>query len=442
MFNNSFLTDVIAIIVIMAINSFFVISEIAVLTAAKPKLHKMLHKGTLGSKQAIKLTQQPELFLSTVQIGITLMSLLLGVFGGTTITGHVSSLLHDIPYLAAYSHVIGYSLSILVITYFTVLSEIVPKRIAMLNPEKIAARVSYGMYFFITLLYPLIWVLTRSTKFLIQIFRIKNNDAHVSVEEIKFLINQAENSGTLDKTERDMIKRLVNLSDMQVGAIMTPRNKIISLDLSNSEQVNVNKLKQHQFNYFPVINGELNNLIGIIPIKKLFNKLTITNSNLEEIAGQFQVLYIPEVAKVTKLIELFKEKQTKIAIVLDEYGDIEGLVTFNDILKTFVGDIAILMEGKKPGIIRKKDGSYIVDGNILIEEIMEQLHLTSLPGEEDEDYRTLASFILKQLGTIPRTGDTFQAMGWEFKVVKMDKFRIDRVQIKQFSIKDENDSHF
>jgi putative hemolysin len=439
--NNTFLTDLLMIFIIIVINSLFVLSEISILTSGKAKLHKMSAKGNRGAKQAIKLIQQPEVFLSTMQIGITLMSALLGLYGGTSISEHLAKKLEYMPYvgiyIADYSMLIASFISLSIITYFAVLSEIVPKRIAMLQPEKIASVTSHYIAIIIKMAYPLSVVLTISTKFLLNLFRIKDNTNNVSIEEIKFILNQAVNVGTLHKTEHDLLRRLINLINMQVGAIMTPRNKIISLDISDNEKSNIAKLKKYNFNFFPVINGSMDQLIGVVSIKALFNYSQVTNAVLYERAKASNVVYIPEMARITKLIDLFSVKHVKTAFVLDEYGDIEGVVTLNDVMRTFLGDLAILMDGKKPGIVNCHDGSFVVDGNISIEELFELLQISSLPGDDEENYRTLASFMLRQLGTLPKINDIITAEGCAFKILKMDKKRIDRVLIVRENIIDE-----
>ena len=433
--------DLLMILIIIIVNGLFVLSEISILTSTKAKLHKMSANGNRGAKQALKLTQQPEAFLSTMQIGITLMSALLGLYGGTSISEHLAVVLVEIPhvgkYIEEYSMLIASFISLSIITYFAVLSEIVPKRIAMLQPEKIAAITSHYIAIIIKIAYPLGAILTISTKFLMKSFRIKDNTNNVSLEEIKFILNQAVNVGTLHKTEHDLLRRLINLINMQVGAIMTPRNKIISLDISDNEKSNLARLRKHSFNFFPVINGSMDQLIGVVSIKALFNYQQITNAVLYECAKASNVVYIPEMARITKLIDLFSAKHVKTAFVLDEYGDIEGVVTLNDVMRTFLGDLAVLMDGKKPGIVTCNDGSFVVDGNISIEELFELLQISSLPGDDEEDYRTLASFMLRQLGTLPKINDLITAEGYKFKVLKMDRKRIDRVLVARDESRDE-----
>lgn len=415
-------------------NSFFVIAEIAVITSRKTKLQDMAQKGSIGAKQAMKFCLYPETFLSTAQVGITLMSILIGFYGGSCITADVELLLSSINIFASYSSAISYFLVLVIVTYCTVLGEIIPKRIAMLYPEKVASTVAIGMLFFAKLAYPLVWILTISTQTALKIMQInKNPDSKISMDELRFIINQAQTSGMLAETEHDILKRIIHLSNTQVGAVMTPRNKLVYLNLKDKEASNIQKLKKYPFNYFPVTDGDLNNLIGIVAVKTLLSSV-VTNYKIKSLAYNFPIIYIPEMAKVSKLIDILREKKARIAIVLDEYGEVEGIVTLNDVLKILVGDLAIGMSDKQPDIIKNKDGSYTVSGNVLIEEVMYLLELSSLPGDEDEDYRTLASFILKQVGHLPKPGDEFITMGWKFKVTKMDKMRIESVSIRKCQI--------
>lgn len=440
--HSSFLGDLFIIILIIFFTGLFVLSEISILTSNKAKLHKMVAKGNRGAKQAMKIMQHPEIFLSTMQIGITLMSALLGLYGGTSVSEYLAIQINEIPYvgeyLSEYSLIIASVISLSLITYFAVLSEILPKRIAMLQPEKIASLTSYGISLVIKFTYPLSFILTASTKCLLKLFKIKDNSNNVSIDEIKFVLSQAVSVGTLHKTEHDLLKRLINLMNMQVGAIMAPRNKIVSLDIGDKEKNNIDKLRKYSFNFFPVINGSLDQIIGVVSIKSLFSQTNVTNAALYESAKASNVVFVPEMAQITKLIDLFSSKQVKTALVVDEYGDIEGIVTLNDIMRTFLGDLAILMDGRKPSVVERSDGSFVLDGNISIEELYELLQISSLPGDEEEDYRTLASFMLRQLGTLPKIGDIVTASNLVFKVTKMDKKRIDKVVVmKEIEHKEE-----
>ncbi len=415
------------ILAIIVVNSMFVVAEVSLLTSRHIRLERLAQQGSKGANTALQIIREPDKFLSTVQIGITLMSIILGLYGGATVGDNLVETFEDIPYLKPYSYALSNGIMVIFITYLTVMGEIIPKRIAMLYPEKLAIISSYTMVVLMRICYPLITTLSLSTRLVIKMLGLRSTPHELTVDEIKIFINQAENSGTVEKTERDMIRRLIHLSDMAVGAVMTPRNKMVCLDLNESDAQILHKLYTHPFNTFPVTDGE-DNIIGTVSTKELLNakmqdKPLLLKKKLKP------VLYIPETARLDKLIELMKLKQSRIAIIIDEYGETEGIVTLNDIVKTFVGDLATLIDGQKPNIISRRDGSYMVAGSTPVAEIMEILDLNSLPGAEEEEYRTLASFILKQMNKVPKAGDHFTAAGWQFKVTRMDNFRIDRVLI-------------
>jgi len=425
-----FFLDISILILLIALTSFFVSAEIAIVASKKSKLNS-LSKNNKGAKTALSLISKPEDFLSTVQVGITLINVMIGIYSGAAISNDIAKLIGRFETLYQYREEISYSLVIICITYFTVLGEVVPKRIAMLYPEKVASLTSYLMLFFTKLFYPFVKLLGFSTKFALKILKIKEPQSKITMEELKMMVNQAEVAGMLAATEYDMLRRIIHLSNAQVGAIMTPRNKIIWIDIKDKDRGNVQKIIKYPFHYFPVIEGGLNKIIGIATFKNLF-KEDLTNQKIISITKGTEVVYIPEMARVSKLIDLFREKKLRIALVVDEYGDIEGLVTLNDVLKILVGDLAIGMDSNKaPDIIKNSDNSYTVSGNILIEEVMSLLEVSSLPGDEEEDYRTLAGFILSQIGKVPKIGDTFHSMDWSFKIIKMDKRRIERVLLKK-----------
>lgn len=417
------------VLIIIIFNSLFVVAEVSLLTSKQIRLEKMAQQGSHGAKKALKLSHVPEQYLSMVQAGITLMNILLGLYGGATVADDLVSVIEKyFPAFGEYTHMISNVLVIFFITYLTVLGEIVPKRIAMLSPEKTAVVLSYPVSWIMFISYPLIFMLSQSTKLILRLCKINMSKDNLTVDELKMFINQAAHVGTVEQTEKNMIRRLIHLGDMAVGAVMTPRNQLVYLDMKDSDAKNLEKINKHLFNWFPVINGSLEKIVGIIYVKEIF-AMKLKGNKLDLKKHVRSVVYVPETSKLTKLIEILKMNQVKVAMVIDEYGEIEGLVTLNDVLKTFVGDILTVIEGQKPQLVQLRDGAYLVDGNILIEEIMEVLSIDSLPDDEKEEYRTLASFILKQMNRMPKAGDSFDSIGWRFKIVKMDKFRIASVMI-------------
>lgn len=413
-------------LMIISVNSIFVIAEIALLTSRKSRLQKAATHGSIAAKKILHLYKNPEKLLSIVLIGMTSVGVVSGLLGGNTIADQLAQLIAPLPFIGIYSKVIGEAITVLLVVYVTVCSELIFKRIAMLHPERSAILTSYIIIFFYYLFYPVMIVLSSSSSWALKLLQIKESKQELSVEEFKMLLQQVEGHGTSDSTGTEMIRRLLNLDDMQVGTVMTPRNQMVCLELADSEEANRDRIISNPFNYFPVTDGGIPNIIGVVSAKQFLDH-RFNNSTLQECARSKSVLYIPEMAKLTNLMDMFREKKSRIAIVIDEYGGIEGIVTLNDILKTFVGDLATLTDGQNPTVQRKADGSYIVSGSISVEEVMEIMEVTSLPGEDEEEYRTLASFILKQLNKVPRANDHFTTMGWTFKVLRMDKFRISKV---------------
>ena len=424
-----FLLDLSILTILILITSFFVSAEIAVVTSRKSRLNAFSKKNK-GARKALYLASNPEDFLSTVQVGITLINVLIGLYGGAAISDDIAKFIGKLEILYPYREKISYALVVIFITYFTVLGEVIPKRIAMLYPEKIAIITSYLMLFFTKLFYPFIKLLGLSTKYALKFLHIKEPKSQLTMEELRIMVNQAEVAGMLAATEHDMLRRIIHLSNTQVGAIMTPRNKMIWINIKDKEKENIQKIMKHPFHYLPVAEGGLEEIIGIASFKNL-SKDELNQQIILSKAKNSEIVYIPDTARVSKLIDLFREKKVKIALVVDEYGDIEGLVTLNDVLKILVGNLAIGMSDKTSDIIKHSDNSYLVSGNILIEEVMSLLEVSSLPGDEQEDYRTLASFILSQIRQLPKIGDSFNSTGWSFKIVKMDKRRIEKVLLKK-----------
>jgi putative hemolysin len=434
-----FILDSSVLILLIMLTSFFVSAEIAIITSKKSRLNA-LSKHLKGAKKALYLASKPEDFLSTVQVGITLINVMIGIFGGAAMAGELAGFIGMIDVLSPYKEEISYSLIVVFITYITVLAEIIPKRIAMLYPEKVASITSYLMIFFTKLFYPFVKLLAVSTKYFLRILNVKEPQSKITMDELRTMVNQAESSGMIAATEHDMFRRIMHLSNAQVGAVMTPRNKMVWIDIKDKDRLNAQKITRHPFHYLPVVDGDLKNVIGIATFKNLF-KGELTNSKILLKAKDSEVIYIPETARVSKLIDIFKAKKSRIALVVDEYGDIEGLVTLNDVLKILIGDLAIGQNNKVPDIVHHDNDSFTVNGNALIEEVMTLLNVSSLPGDEKEDYRTLAGFILSQIGKVPKIGDSFASIGWSFKIVKMDNKRIERVLLKKISIEDEEDSN-
>jgi putative hemolysin len=424
------LSNWIVILIIILLNSFFVIAEIAILTSKRMRLEQKAEAGSASAAAALKLANEPDYFLSTVQAGVTLMNILIGLLGGATITDDLENFFAAIPFLAPYKEALSNVLIVMFITYLTVLGEIIPKRIAMIYPEKMAQFTSFGMIFFFKLVFPFVWSLSKASQLVLALFKLKPQDQVITTEEFKYFISKAESYGTVEKAESKVIQKVIHLGDMQVASIMTPRSDCVCLNLKDDDEVNLAKLKSNNYSCYPVIDGEIDNVVGIVMVEDMFIS-AIDNGTANFRDHIKPPVYVPEFATLLKLIRLLKKNQSTAAIVLDEYGDVEGLVTLSDVLKTFLGDLGDIMEQRIPDVVKRDDGSYIISGSTPIEDVMDLMGVASLPGDTEEDFRTLASFILAYLRKIPKAGDFFEVGEWKFQIAIMDKFRIDKVVLRQ-----------
>lgn len=416
-------------------NSLFVVTEIAIVAAQKSKLEILKAKGKKSAELALKLKALPEFFLSTVQVAITLLSIIIGMFAGQELSDDFITMFTDIGLSERAAYFAASGITLLIVTYLTALCEIVPKRIALLYPEQIAIYLSPFMKYTGMILFPIVKLLDLSTQLIMRLFRlhkVKGQHLHVSLDEIRFIIRQAKVEGIVADTEHDIIRRIINLRNMHVGAIMTPRHKLVVVDIHDSKDTILAKLKGVVFNYFPLVDGDLSNIQGVMSIKNYLSNCA--NGIDQPDRDLVNYIYIPDLAKVGNLIEIMRDQKAAVAIVVDEYGSIEGIVTISDIFKVLMHDLASLSEGQGSKVIKlPKNAGYLIDGNISIDEITELLEIHEIPGSEEEDYRTLASFILKQLGRIAKVGDMVKLDSWNLKVMRMEHFRIAQVKITKIN---------
>ena len=424
------LYSILIILLIILLNSLFVIAEISVLTSSKAKIKNMISGGKNGAKKALELMENPEFFLSTVQVGITFMSIFLGIYSGKSLALYIEPYIKNLALVGEYYKIISDSLVLIFITYFTVLGEIIPKRIAMLYPEKVSSNIAYSIYLCSKIVFPIVKLLDISTKLVLKTFNINTQKSAISNEEIKLLINQAGREGSIKPDESDMLGNLMQLGNIQAGAIMTPRNKIRNIDIGSSISENIKILSETYYSYFPVISGKKDNIIGVLSAKSVMGMNL--KSDFKNIETKIEsCLYVPEMISVLKLLETFKKEKAHFAMVVDEYGDIEGLITLNDIFKVIIGDFAIHHEGKVPNIHQEIDGSYLLKGNTLIEEVAKIMYLPDTSAFGEGDFRNIAGFILHRLNKVPQSGDNFIFEGWKFKVMKMHKKSISEISLKQ-----------
>ena len=408
----------------------FVMSEMAIVSARKVRLQQMANQGNVSARLALELANAPNQFLAIVQVGITLIIIVSGAFGESAIAKKVSPLLGFIPWMEPYRETIASAISILIVTYLTlVIGELVPKRVALNNPENIASAIARPMRMFATIASPVVYLLSASTDFVVRLLGIRPSTApQVTEEEIKVLIEQGTEAGTFEEAEQDMVERVFRLGDRRVSALMTPRPEIVWLDLDDSAETNRQAIIDSSHSRYLVCQGELDNTLGIVRVNDLLADC-LASKPLDLTKALQRPVYVPESTPGLKILELFKQSGTQMAIVVDEYGVIQGLVTLNDILEEIVGDLPSVDQVDEPQAVRREDGSWLVDGMLPVEELFELLDIGELPKEQRGNYHTVGGFVVTHLGRIPTATDAFEWQGMRFEVMDMDGNRVDKVLV-------------
>jgi putative hemolysin len=422
--------EVLFILLLLVANGVLAMSELAVVSSRKVRLQRMAEAGDARARAALELANAPDRFLSTIQIGITLVGILAGAFGGATIAEQLGVQVARVPGLAEYGEAVGLGIVVLAITYLSlVVGELVPKRLALNNPERVARAVARPMVLLSRVASPFVHVLGVSTSAVLHILRLKASDEPpVTEEEIKVLIEQGAQAGVILEAEQEMVESVFKLADRRVGALMTPRTDIAWLDVNDPPEKLYAQISASPYSRFPVCLGALDNVIGVVKAKDLLARCA-SGEPLDLRAVMRRPLFVPDSRTALQVLEAFKGARTHLALIVDEYGAVEGLVTTNDILEAIVGDIAPSGARGDEGAVRREDGSWLLDGSLPVEEFKEIFPVGKLPGEERSSYHTLAGFVMSYLGRIPGVADHFEWQGLRFEVVDMDGKRIDKVLV-------------
>ncbi len=416
--------EVVFVLLLIVANGVFSMSETAVVSARRARLQQRADEGDAGARSA--LADEPNIFLATVQVGITLIGILSGAFGGARLAGSLAGPLRAVPGIAPYADTIAFSVVVLAITYLSlVVGELVPKRIALNNPEGIASFIAGPMRGLSTLASPIVRLLSASTNAAFRLLRIRESEEPpVTDEEIGVLLEQGARAGVFEHAEREMVESVLDLADDRVTSLMTPRPDIVWLDLEAPAEENRRRMAGSVYSRFPLCRGNLDEIVGVIRAKDLLvGPLTGRALELEECACP--PLLVPETTTALRVLEAFRQRGEHIALVVDEYGGIAGLVTTNDVLEAIVGYIPSVDEPDDPEVVCRPDGSWLLDGTLPVDRIEEVLKVAELP--EEGAYQTLAGFVLAQLGRIPRAGEGFEWGGFRFEVADMDGNRVDKV---------------
>ncbi len=424
--------DIFIILFLIFINGIFSMSEIAIISARKARLLQKVEEGDQRARVALDLANEPNMLLSTVQIGITLVGVLSGAFGGATLAGEFAGFFDRFSFIHPYGESVALGLIVLCITFFTlVIGELVPKRIALNHPERIAIRAASPMRFLAGIASPAVHLLSFSTDLVLRMIGFKPSaEPPVTEEEIKILIEQGTIAGVFEEAEQDMVSRVLRLGDRRVGALMTPRKRIVWLDVNESAERNRRRILKSMRSRFPVCQGRLSNVLGVVHVKDLLTRC-LSGRTLDIRSGLQQPLFVLEGTHVLRVMELFKESGTQVALVVDEYGTIEGLVTLTDLLESIIGDLPSLDDAGERPIVQRQDGSWLVEGMIPVDELREFLDAGRFPEEDTGDYETLGGFVMNVLRRIPEVGDHFECCGFRFEVVDMDGHRVDKVLVQR-----------
>ncbi|PKO08461.1 MAG: hypothetical protein CVU40_15400 [Chloroflexi bacterium HGW-Chloroflexi-2] len=432
--NNIFLS-ILIIFLLIIINGIFAMSEISLISARKVRLQQMSKDGVRSAQVALDISENPNKFLSTVQIGITLIGILSGALGGASISSDLSLIFQDVSWLKPYSEILSVAIVVLLTTYFSlVIGELIPKRLGMNSPEKIASAVAMPMKAISWLTSPIVKLLSASTDIGLKILGIeKSKDPIITEEEIKILMKQGTQSGIFESAEEDMVTGIFRLGERYIDSIMTPRTEIEWIDLDEPFEVILEQVINSNHSRFPVATGELDNVQGMLLGKDLLSKSL--NGATPSIPDIIQTpLFVPDSTSALKALDLIKEAGAHAALVIDEFSGVLGMVTLYDVLKSIVGSIPTAGEEEEIQIIQREDGSWLLDGLLDIDDIKELLGIETLPEEDRVGFQTLGGFMMTMLDSIPEVGQYFDVYNMRFEIVDMDGKRVDKVLVHPINL--------
>lgn len=417
-------TQILIIVVVILINAVFVLSEMSVASSRKARLQHRLNEGDQRALTALNLIENPNLFLATVQIGITLVSVLVGAIGGATLAEPLGQMLARIPALSEFADSVALVLVIMTITFVSIiLGELVPKRIALHNPERIASLLAGPMILVSKLFAPFVWLLGKITDFVLRTLGIKpGSEPPVTEEEIQLLIDQGTQAGVFEESEHDMVEGVFSLGDQRVYSLMTPRTDIVWLDIDDAVDDIRTKISQNEYSRFPVRQGTLDTILGIVKARDLLVP-SLGNEKIRLKDLLRPAFYIPETMFAARALEIFKEKGAEMLLIIDEFGSLQGLLTIHDILEEIVGQIEL----EEPQATQRQDGSWLLDGRLEADDFKEIFDLAVLPHENE--YETLSGFVMMSLGRVPQPADHFEWEGLRFEIIDMDGHRVDKVLV-------------
>lgn len=422
--------DLLIILFLIVLNGVFAMSEIAVVSSRKVRLQQRAEAGSHGAAAALKLANEPGHFLSTIQVGITTIGIFSGAFGEATLAAPLETWLLQFPLVADYARPVAVVLVVMLITYLSVvLGELVPKRLALHNPEGLATLFARPLNALGRITSPLVALFSKSSELLLRLLGSKpDSDAPVTDEEIKVLMQQGTEAGVFESSEGQLVANVLRMDDLNLNQIMTPRIDVSVIDVADAPEQIRDQILACNYSRLVVCRDGLDQVIGVVYAKDLLNQL-LSGKTLDVQADMRTPLYVPETVAPMQLMSLFKRHRETFALVVDEYGDVQGVVTLADIMEAIVGDLPSEDATEEADIVRREDGSLLVDGLLAIDRLKEVLGLNELPDEESGDYHTVSGFVMTVLGRLPKTADHFDWQGHRFEVVDMDRNRVDKLLV-------------
>ncbi len=427
------MSEILIILLLTLINALFAMSEIAIISSRRIRLQKPADKGHLGAKAALELAAEPNRFLATVQFGITLISILNGVYGGNSIAAKLKPVLEAIPSVQPYAESLSFLIVVVLITFISLIfGELIPKRIGMSNPEGIAMVMAPAMKMIAKIGSPFVWLLSQTTELFLRIFGLnKVKEQSVTEEEINAMIEEGMHGGQFEIAEQKIVEQVFKMADKHVDELMTPRMDIVWLDVNETIKENTAVLKENLFNYYPVCEDSLDTILGIVRLKDILTYQLDHEGKFPDLRQiVHEPFFVPENMRAFRLLEMMKEEKTHFALVIDEFGTLQGSVTMNDVLQgiavTTQEDIEEMEDEK---ITRREDGSFLIDGLLSKDYFKDYFHLDELPNENE--YNTIAGFVISGMKGIPETGEKYQWHDFNFEVVDMDGNRIDKLIVSK-----------
>jgi len=424
--------DLALIFLLILINGLFAMSEIAVVSSRKSRLQNLADDGSLGAQAALSLHQEPSSFFSTIQVGITSVGILSGAIGEAAVADPLAQWFGEIPLLAPYARTMALSITVIGLTYFSVVvGELVPKRLAMLAPEGIASLIARPMIMLARISHPLVVILSGSCSAVLRLIGARPKEEQpVTNDEINGLMEQGAEAGVFHESEQELVSNVLRLDEQRIAAIMTPRRQMFVIDLAEEEETVRQRIMDSEYTRLVVCRDGLEHILGILQTGDLLKKAVaghcIGAADVEAVLHA--PLYVPETVTTTQLLESFRHARLQFALIVDEYGDVQGLVTLTDVLAAIVGELSVPEAPEERDMLQREDGSWLVDGDVGIERLKSVLDIDDhLPGEDKQSFHTIGGFIMHVLGRIPAATDHFDAVGWRFEVMDMDGNRVDKV---------------